>query len=111
MPSRGQASAGEHEGRSVALVQLFVSNVYKWVGVQDWQGPHLEDGSEIITKEAEHRREVASYPGTLSTELHPQVIPPPIMITKVTFRESLLVPLPVRRTSGSSTETLHSILP
>lgn len=51
----------------------------------------------------------ASYPGTLSTELHPQVTPR-IMITKITFRESLLVPLPVQRTSGSSTETLHSIL-
>lgn len=59
MPSRDQASAGEHEGHSVALVQLFVSNLYKWVGVQDWQGSHLENGSEIITKEAENRREVA----------------------------------------------------
>lgn len=49
----------------------------------------------------------ASYTGTLSTELHPQVTPS-IMITKVTFNKAMLVPLEVQRTSGPSTEKLHS---
>lgn len=40
-------------------MRTVVSIVCKWVGVQDWQVPHLEGGSKIITREAENRREVA----------------------------------------------------